>query len=71
MVVRINDAPFLSTVTNWARNILGQVEKAMIRNGGPILMVQVEIEYGNLYGQHANDHTYTSKLASIMKAAFK
>ena len=42
----------------------------MLRNGGPILMVQVENEYGNYYGTYAKDHTYTSKLAAIMRAAF-
>ncbi|MCJ1475158.1 hypothetical protein MMC13_003818 [Lambiella insularis] len=66
MVVRSNNGPFLDAVQSyisWLGNWIGPL---MVTNGGPVLMVQVENEYG-FYG---GDHTYTAALAKIFNSSF-
>jgi hypothetical protein len=66
MKVRANNEPFLAAAEQYIKAISGQLKSAQITNGGPLLMVQVE----NEYGQYGSDHTYTNKLYNILKANF-
>lgn len=50
--------PYLDAFRRYARALAEQVRPLMVANGGPILMVQVENEYGS-YG---NDATYVAEI---------
>lgn len=63
---RSNNQPFLDATARYLAKVGTQVQPHLITNGGPILMVQIENEYGWAGG----DHTYTSKLADILKTSF-
>lgn len=54
--------PYLSTQAK----VGAQLQSRLITNGGPILMVQIE----NEYGWAGSDHTYTNNLANILKKNF-
>jgi len=66
MKVRSNNQPFLAATKAYVEAIGAQLKNASVTQGGPLLMVQVE----NEYGQYASDHTYTAALADIIKANF-
>jgi hypothetical protein len=63
---RSNNEPFLKATNTYLAKVGEQLRPLLLSNGGPILMVQIENEYGWAGG----DHTYTSKLADILKNAF-
>ncbi|XP_055538462.1 beta-galactosidase-like isoform X2 [Wyeomyia smithii] len=44
--VRTSDANYLEEVRIWYENLMPQLTKYMYGNGGPIIMVQIENEYG-------------------------
>jgi beta-galactosidase len=44
--VRTKDITYLNEVQRWYRAMMSKMEKYMYGNGGPIIMVQVENEYG-------------------------
>lgn len=67
MKVRANNAAFLDAAGKYIKRLAQEIQPAMITRGGPILMVQVENEYGN-YG--VGDHTYTAALANFLRASF-
>lgn len=66
MVVRSNNKPFLSATKSYLQNLARDLKPLLITNGGPILMVQVENEYGS-YG---DDHVYIGAMRDMLKAAF-
>lgn len=66
MVVRANNKPFLDATQSYIVNLAKDLESLAITKGGPILMVQVENEYGS-YG---DDHQYVGALRDIFKSAF-
>ncbi|KAK0400067.1 hypothetical protein QR680_003338 [Steinernema hermaphroditum] len=53
--MRTNDTRFLSATDRFFSGLFPQIEPHLIRNGGPILMVQIENEYGSF---EACDRTY-------------
>lgn len=55
-----NNFRFLNEVQKWFSVLLPLIKKYLYGNGGPILMVQVENEYG-FYGC---DHNYTDWLSN-------
>lgn len=63
---RSNNGPFLDATNKYLTKVGAQLQPLLIANGGPILMVQIE----NEYGWAGSDHIYTSKLADILKANF-
>ncbi|GAM43980.1 hypothetical protein TCE0_060f19230 [Talaromyces pinophilus] len=63
LVVRANNQPFLTTVSNYMQRLAQELHNQQTTQGGPILMVQVENEYGN-YG---SDHSYTQAIGNIFK----
>lgn len=66
MVVRANNKPFLDATQSYIDNLAKDLESLSINKGGPILMVQVENEYGS-YG---DDHQYIGALRDMLKSAF-
>uniref|UniRef100_A0A8D8CS41 Beta-galactosidase n=3 Tax=Culex pipiens TaxID=7175 RepID=A0A8D8CS41_CULPI len=53
--LRTNDVAYLREVRTWYAELLSRLEPYLYGNGGPIIMVQVENEYGSFY---ACDHKY-------------
>lgn len=68
LVVRANNGPFLEHTKQYMTNLAEKAGLAdlQITRGGPILMVQVENEYGS-YGE---DHDYTSAVRDIIRKNF-
>ncbi|MEV6590546.1 glycoside hydrolase family 35 protein [Streptomyces acidicola] len=62
--LRTRDERFLGPVERWFRRLLGEVVPRQIDRGGPVIMVQVENEYGS-YG---TDQVYLRRLADLLVA---
>ncbi|MEV7191702.1 beta-galactosidase family protein [Streptomyces sp. NPDC093510] len=62
--VRTRDEEYLGHVNRWFRRLLPQVVARQRHRGGPVLMVQVENEYGS-YG---SDRVYLRRLADLLLA---
>lgn len=45
--LRTNDPKFMNYVDKWLKVLYGKLSKFLIENGGPIIMVQIENEYGS------------------------
>ncbi|KAK6080945.1 glycosyl hydrolase family 35 protein [Seiridium cupressi] len=69
MVVRTNNTPFLEETRKYIVNLAETSEFAdlQVSRGGPILMVQVENEYGS-FGEN---HNYTAALRDILLESFE
>ncbi|WP_089784654.1 glycoside hydrolase family 35 protein [Chitinophaga sp. YR573] len=59
--VRCLDPRYMEAVTRYAKALSEQVKPLLVTNGGPILMMQVENEYGSF----GNDKQYLYKLKQI------
>ena len=66
LVVRSNNEAFLEQSKGYLSRLGRHLADSQITHGGPILMVQVENEYGS-YGE---DHKYVAALRDILRAAF-
>ncbi|CAL5869383.1 uncharacterized protein PFLUO_LOCUS3612 [Penicillium psychrofluorescens] len=66
MTVRSNNPQFLDRTQSWLNWLADWLRPMMISNGGPIIMVQIENEYG-FYG---DDHSYTDALSAQFHASF-
>jgi beta-galactosidase len=65
--LRSNDPAFMVPAERWLNRLAQEVTPLQVGRGGPILMTQVENEYGN-YG---SDHTYMQHLKHIfLKSGF-
>lgn len=62
--VRTRDAAYLAHVERWFARLLPQVVSRQHDRGGPVIMVQVENEYGS-YG---SDQVYLRRLADLLLA---
>lgn len=62
--IRFNDAAFLEKVERYFSQLFPQVVDLQVEQGGPILMMQVENEYGS----YANDQKYLRALGEMMRA---
>lgn len=63
--VRSQDPRFLSAAATYLKKLGEQLAPLQITHGGPIIMVQVENEYGS-YG---SDHVYMEKILGMDRAA--
>lgn len=63
MTLRSSDEFFLEKVENYYREFLPQMAKYQFTHGGPILMMQVENEYGS----YAHDKEYLKSVMNLMK----
>ncbi|GAA3910871.1 beta-galactosidase [Streptomyces gulbargensis] len=61
--VRTRDPEFLAPVESWFRRLLPQVVERQVDRGGPVVLVQVENEYGS-YG---SDRGYLEWLAELLR----
>ncbi|WP_328870645.1 beta-galactosidase [Streptomyces sp. NBC_00287] len=61
---RTRDERFLRPVQDWFRQLLPGIVSRQVDRGGPVIMVQVENEYGS-YG---SDATYLRWLAELLRA---
>ncbi|KAI1857182.1 uncharacterized protein JN550_013419 [Neoarthrinium moseri] len=68
MEVRTNNTPFLEETKKYIANLANKSHLAelQVSRGGPILMVQVENEYGS-FGEN---HNYTAALRDIIRESF-
>ena len=62
--VRCEDARYMEAVTRYVGALASQIKPLLVSHGGPILLVQIENEYGS-YG---NDKEYLEALRSLWKA---
>jgi beta-galactosidase len=65
MKVRGQDSRFLAAAETYLKKLGQQLAPLQITHGGPIIMVQVENEYGSF----GNDHVYTGKILNMDRAA--
>lgn len=63
MRIRSSDPAFIKTVSQYYDRLLGILTRYQVDQGGPILMMQVENEYGS-YGE---DKTYLRAVHDLMK----
>ncbi len=62
--LRTNDDAFMVPAERWMKRLAQEMEPYLLKNGGPILAVQVENEYGNFGG----DPKYMQHMLAIFKA---
>ncbi|KAI0146921.1 glycoside hydrolase family 35 protein [Xylariaceae sp. FL1272] len=67
LVVRSGEEQFMGHVKTYLKNLAAEVRELQVSRGGPLLMVQVENEYGS-FGE---DHNYTAALRDILKEEFE
>ena len=65
LTIRCNDELFISKVERYYNELLGRIVPKLSTNGGNIIMMQIENEYGS-YG---DDHEYMQRIAEIYKKA--
>ena len=61
-ILRSSDYGYLSLVNTWMKKLLPLVKPLLYENGGPVITVQVENEYGSYY---VCDTKYMESLAAI------
>jgi hypothetical protein len=66
MLVRSYNEPFLKAAESYLRNLSKDLSPPLISHGGPVLMIQVENEYGSF----GNDHNYTFAIRDMLVANF-
>lgn len=62
MVIRSRDARFMQAARSWLARLGKEVAGFQIANGGPVLTVQVENEYGTF----GNDHEYMKEVRQAL-----
>jgi len=62
--VRCRDNRYMAAVRDYVRMLAANIRDLQISNGGPVLLLQIENEYGS-YG---NDREYLSQLASLWRS---
>ncbi|XP_027729273.1 beta-galactosidase-1-like protein isoform X1 [Vombatus ursinus] len=65
IVLRTSDPDFLAAVDSWFHVLLPMVQPWLYHNGGNIISLQVENEYGSYF---ACDYTYLRHLAGLFRA---
>ncbi|KAM9449698.1 beta-galactosidase [Clarias gariepinus] len=65
IVLRSSDPDYLSAVDKWMLKLLPMVKPYLYQNGGPIITVQVENEYGSYF---ACDFDYLRHLLSLFRS---
>lgn len=66
MEVRSNNAPFLAASKCYLDRLAAELKHLFVYNGGPVIMAQIENEYGS-YG---SDHAYIAALRDIFQDAY-
>lgn len=63
LVLRSDDPKYIAAMQNWFTRLGKEIAPLLLRNGGPIIAVQVENEYGS-YG---DDHAYMEAVKSALQ----
>lgn len=63
LVLRSSDPKYLAIVQEWFARLSKELSPLLLRNGGPIIAMQVENEYGSF----GNDHAYMQAMKSILE----
>ena len=65
MVLRSNDPQYIAAMQTWFARLEKEIDPLLLRNGGPIIAVQVENEYGSF----GDDHAYMEAVkAALVKS---
>ncbi|KAM4705949.1 beta-galactosidase [Rhinophrynus dorsalis] len=64
IVLRSSDPDYLQAVDNWMGVLLPKIKPLLYQNGGPIITVQVENEYGSYF---ACDYNYLRHLLNLFR----
>ncbi|KAM6282469.1 beta-galactosidase [Porphyrio hochstetteri] len=64
IVLRSSDSDYLAAVERWMSVLLPKMRPHLYQNGGPIIMVQVENEYGSYF---ACDYDYLRSLLKLFR----
>ncbi|XP_077574345.1 beta-galactosidase [Stigmatopora nigra] len=65
IVLRSSDSDYIAAVDTWMSKLLPMVKPFLYQNGGPIISVQVENEYGSYY---KCDYNYMRHLTKLMRS---
>jgi beta-galactosidase len=63
VVLRSNDPKYMAAMRTWFTRLGQEVAPLLLRNGGPIIAVQVENEYGSI----GDDHAYMQALKDALQ----
>jgi beta-galactosidase len=63
LVLRSTDPKYLAAVDQWFTRLGKEITPLLLRNGGPIIAVQVENEYGSF----GDDHAYMESVRSALQ----
>lgn len=63
MVLRSNDPKYMAIVQGWFNRLSKEIEPLLLRNGGPIVAMQVENEYGSF----GDDHAYMEAMKTAIQ----
>lgn len=67
MRVRSREEGFMAAATRYLQRLAADLADLQVTRGGPLLMVQVENEYGS-YG---DDHVYTAAMRDVLRRLFE
>ena len=62
LVLRSRDANYTAAVNAWFARLAKEISPLLLKNGGPIIAIQVENEYGSF----GNDHAYMEGVKSAL-----
>lgn len=62
LVLRSTDPKYIAAMNGWFARLAREVSPLLLKNGGPIIAVQVENEYGSF----GNDHAYMEAVKSAL-----
>lgn len=66
MVFRTNNTAWLAAVTSFLDRVMEEIEPFLARNGGPIIIAQIENEYGNVEAAYgAGGQEYVLEMANL------
>uniref|UniRef100_A0A3Q3WHK2 Beta-galactosidase n=1 Tax=Mola mola TaxID=94237 RepID=A0A3Q3WHK2_MOLML len=65
IVLRSSDADYINEVDKWMGKLLPMIKPYLYQNGGPIITVQVENEYGSYF---ACDYNYLRHLTKLFRS---
>ena len=63
LVLRSQDPKYIAAVERWFTRLAKEITPLLLRNGGPIIAVQVENEYGSF----GDDHAYMESLKKLLE----
>jgi beta-galactosidase len=63
LVLRSNDPKYIAAMRTWFTRLAQEITPLLVRNGGPIIAVQVENEYGSI----GDDHAYMEAVKSALE----